>query len=491
MPARGIRFPPSALDLHEGGSIAKRHAGTNLDEFAALPLREGRAAFRSGFLAARAGSGYNGKVRTDIWNRMILNSRNHRAARRRSGFLMFAPLLLAIVGMTPAEPRLRTVDVFPARTHGYEVYRIPGLLVTQRGTLLAYAEARKGGSGDWGSIDIVMRRSDDGGRTWSPQRVIANVAGAKARNPVSPARVLPGPEAITYNNPIAIADRRPGVVHFLFCIEYMRAFYMRSDDDGRSFSKPVEITGAFEEFRPKYAWKVIATGPGHGIQLKNGRLIVPVWLSLGEGGNGHRPSSASTVYSDDGGATWHAGEIAVPNTEEWVNASETVAVQLADGRVMLNVRTESPANRRLVTTSADGATGWSTPRFQEELKEPICFGSIARLSGAGDGRRNRFVFVNPDNLLAGSEAGKPGQSRDRRNLTVQLSYDEGATWTVKRVVDAGWSGYADINRGKDGRMHVLYERGEAGNRFRIAALTLATFDLPWLTEGKDRLEGSN
>ncbi len=400
-----------------------------------------------------------------------------------------APVAAAGAASASTDGEIRSTDVFPAGTHGYEVYRIPGLVVTRAGTLLAYAEARRGGSGDWGSIDIVLRRSTDGGRSWSPQRIIARVPGEKGRNPLSPVRKGPDPEALTYNNPVAIADAQSGAVHFLFCLEYMRAFYMRSDDDGRTFSKPVDITGAFEEFRKEYAWKVIATGPGHGIQLKSGRLVVPVWLALGTGGNAHRPSVASTIYSDDRGATWHAGEIAVPHTREWVNASETVAVQLADGRVMLNIRTESPANRRLVTTSADGATGWTRPRFQDELNEPICFGSIARLSGAGDGRRNRILFVNPDNLLVGAEAGKPGQGRDRRNLTVQMSYDEGASWRVKRVVDAGWSGYADIHTGKDGRIYVLYERGEPGrDRFQIAALTLATFDLSWLTQGEDRLE---
>jgi sialidase-1 len=403
-----------------------------------------------------------------------------------AAFVLLAVLPSAGVG---AGPELRKVDVFAAGSNGYEIYRIPGLVVTAKGTLLAYAEARRSGSADWGAIDIALRRSTDGGKTWSPQQVIANVAGEKTKNPVGPAQRSGDPEAVTYNNPIAIADPKTGAVHFLFCLEYLRAFYMRSDDDGRTFSEPVEITSAFEGFRAGYDWKVIATGPGHGIQLKNGRLVVPVWLALGTGGNAHRPSVASTIYSDDAGATWHAGEIAVPNTEVWVNASETVAEQLADGRVMLNVRTESKANRRLITSSADGATGWSVPRFQEELKEPICFGSMVRLSGAGDGRRNRLLFVNPDNLLVGAEEGKPGRGRDRKNLTVQLSYDEGATWAVKRVVEPGWSGYADINVGKDGRIHLLYERGNSGDdRFRVAALTLATFDLKWLTKGNDRQE---
>lgn len=418
-----------------------------------------------------------------------------QSAMQSAGAVLAAIMLLSLAQLGiraqtgNAASGLKTADIFVSGTNGVDTYRIPGLVVTRKGTLLAYAEARRGGSGDWGAIDLVMRRSTDGGATWSAQEIIASVPGEKSRSPVSPVQGPAGQGALTYNNPIAITGRAPGVVHFLFCLEYMRAFYMRSLDDGRTFSAPVEITGAFEEFRKTYPWKVIATGPGHGIELKNGRLIVPVWLSLGTGGNAHRPSVASTIFSDDGGSTWHGGEIAVPNTETWVNPSETVAVELADGRVMLNARSESRANRRLITTSPDGAANWSVPRFQEELKEPICFGSLARLSGAGDGRKNRLLFVNPDNLLAGGKAGEPGRSRDRKNLTVQLSEDEGASWVAKRVIEDGFSGYADINVGRDGRIYVLYERGESGSdRFQIQALTLATFDLAWLTNGKDRLE---
>ncbi|MGC3966856.1 MAG: sialidase family protein [Pirellulales bacterium] len=169
---------------------------------------------------------------------------------------------------------------------------------------------------------------------------------------------------MTYNNAVGFADR-DGTVHFLFCLEYCRCFYIRSDDDGQTFSKPVEITSAFEKFRSEYDWKVLATGPAHGIQLRSGRLIVPVWLSTGTGGHAHRPSVTSTIYSDDHGRTWHAGDIAVPNTDEWVFPNETVVVELADGRVMLNVRSESKNHRRIVTISPDGATGWSTPKFDD------------------------------------------------------------------------------------------------------------------------------
>ncbi len=413
-----------------------------------------------------------------------------RTLRKRFTLAFLVVLLLCGCSQVPPSSQQPIgTDLFTAGEQGYELYRIPGIAVTAKGTLLAYAEARKTGGGDWGVIDVMLRRSEDSGRTWSTPQIISNVRSPIAKNPLALAKNLGSDGGTTFNNPIAIADYKTGAVHFLFCAEYMRAFYTRSDDDGKTFPEPVEITAAFDDFRPEYDWKVIATGPGHGIQLRNGRLLVPVWLSTGTGGHAHRPSVVATIFSDDHGATWQRGEIAVPNNEDTINPSETVAEQLADGRVMLNLRSESKRNRRLVTLSADGATNWSEPRYQEELAEPICFGSITRLSGAGDGRPNRLLFVNPDNLKRGEVEGEPGKGRDRKNLTVQLSEDDGATWTTKKVIDRGWSGYADINVGPDGSIYCFYERGGLGDdHFRTAFLTLVKFDLEWLTDGKTKLE---
>src|SRR5579863_9902918 len=172
-------------------------------------------------------------------------------------------LLLALVLAYPvsgAAPSFQTARIFEGDSGGYKLYRIPGIVVTKKGTILAYTEARRTGSGDWDSIDILMRRSTDGGATFSPQRVIAHAPGKIERSTVAIERNQGKPDDITYNNPVAIADR-DGTVHFLFCVEYMRAFYMRSDDDGQTFSTPVEVTSAFEKFRPEYAWRVLATGP--------------------------------------------------------------------------------------------------------------------------------------------------------------------------------------------------------------------------------------
>jgi sialidase-1 len=385
-----------------------------------------------------------------------------------------------------AEPSFQTTRLFEGDSGGYKLYRIPGIVVTKRGTILAYTEARRTGSGDWDSIDILMRRSTDGGATFSPQAVVARAPGKIDRSTVALERKQGVPGDVTYNNPVAMADSN-GAVHFLFCVEYMRAFYMRSDDDGQTFSVPVEITGVFDQFRPEYAWRVIATGPGHGIQLRSGRLLVPVWLALGTGGNGHHPSVNATIYSDDRGATWRRGEIVMLSTAQFPDPNETSAVELEDGSVMLNVRTEASENLRTVVTSKDGATHWSAPRLAEDLPDPICFASMARLSfkgdtGKKDSGRGRILFVNPDSVLRAD--GKDSRSKDRVNLTVRLSYDEGRHWTVKRTVEPGATGYADLAVMPDGTILCLYEAVSARHDEM-----LGRFNLEWLTEGKDSLKG--
>ncbi|MCX7886363.1 MAG: exo-alpha-sialidase, partial [Verrucomicrobiae bacterium] len=342
---------------------------------------------------------------------------------------------------------------------------------------------RKSSRGDWGPIDIMMRRSADGGKTWLPRHCIVRVEEELPVNPVAAAQKLDKPGDNTANNPVAIADLETGAVHFLYCLEYMRCFYMRSDDEGATWSQPVEITATFERFRKDYDWKVIATGPGHGIQLTHGphkgRLIVPVWLSLGTGGHAHRPSVASTIYSDDHGRTWHRGEIAFPDIPPYRYPSETVAIQLADGRVMLNARSESDAHRRLVSVSPDGATRWSTPRFDDALLEPICMASMVRLDS------ERILFANPHNLSRRDKKEMPGKPRDRLNLSIKLSLDDGQTWPISKLLQAGPSGYSDLAVTKDGTILCFYEAGEKGP---YEKLRLARFNLEWLTTIETPLE---
>lgn len=386
-------------------------------------------------------------------------------------------IFCAVCGQSvSAEPFIEKQDLFTVGDNpAFKTYHIPGIVVTAKGTVLAWCEARRDGS-DWDDIKILLRRSTDEGKTWSLPQSIVDVPGPKQKNAFALKLKHTDPDTVTYNNPVLIADR-DGTVHMLFCLEYERAFYQRSDDDGGTWSTPTEITPTFNSFKKDYDWKVLATGPNHSIQLKTGRLVVPVWLSTGTGGNAHRPSVTATIYSDDQGKTWQAGGIAVPNTEEWINPNETVAVELKGGSVMLNVRSESKAHRRLVVTSPDGATNWSTPRFDNALLEPICMGGIVRYEHGGE---SLLLFSNPHNLEGGREGEpEPGKSRARKNVSVKLSRDEGRTWPVNTLIEDGPSAYSDMAVTQEGTILCFYGAGEKLS-FAGSALRLARFNLEWL-----------
>jgi sialidase-1 len=156
---------------------------------------------------------------------------------------------------------------------------------------------------------------------------------------------------------------------------------------------------------------------------------------------------------------------------------------------MLNIRTESPELRRAVAYSADGATGWTVPVFDEQLYEPICMGSIERVTEQPAYDRNRIIFVNPDSRHVPKKSTSWAGSRE--NLSIKLSYDEGETWAVDKVLDSSFSGYSDLAVGPDKTMYCFYERGGIGDSaFQPRRLTLARFNLAWLTDGRDAIDQS-
>ncbi len=339
-------------------------------------------------------------------------------------------------------------NLFEARTFGYWTYRIPGLAVSKNDTVLATVEARPGRGGDYDFNDILMRRSTDGGLHFEDPQVLVNHA-AYGDGPAS--------------NCVMFADPKSPHVHVVFCHDYARMFYMHSRDAGANFSEPVEITGVVEGFKPDYPWRVIATGPGHGLTLKNGRMLIPVWMSDGSGHEmgpthrGHRPSVVSSIFSDDQGHSWQTGEIVVRhgtqvNDTTVVNPSETIAVQLKDGSVYFNMRNESAAERRLIARSPDGATDWTVLGFDDALLEPVCMASLIR-------RDHAILFANPDNLE--NELITPGHnlSHDRKRLTLKVSNDEAQTWKKALVIEEGPSGYSDLAVLSDGTLLCLYECG--------------------------------
>jgi sialidase-1 len=368
-----------------------------------------------------------------------------------------AMILFGSIVSRAAEPE--KTDLFTADEGGYAAYRIPALVVTAKGSILAACEARRDSAGDWGNIDLLLRRSSDGGKTWSAATKIVSAPADVKRNPAAEKLNIGKPGDVGVTNPVLIADRG-GAVHLLYCVNYFRCFHARSDDDGQTFTPAKEITATFEPLRSAYAWQVLATGPGHGIQLKSGRLITPIWISLGQGRSGHSPSTSGTIYSDDGGETWLAGELIQSGKLE--SSSEVSIAELSDGRVMMNARHVGEPHLRAVLVSPDGTGKWSEPKFDAALPEPVCMGSL--LSVEGDDGKHALLFSNPHNA----------DGRERKNLTVKISRDDGATWSVLQTLEPGASAYSDLAAGVDGTIYCFYERGRASQPAAgPAALTIA------------------
>jgi sialidase-1 len=388
---------------------------------------------------------------------------------RVAPLLVLSTLMLGGLALSAAAAGPEKVDVFPPGYNGVTRYRIPGIVVTPRGTVLAYSEARRDSHKDWGEIEVHLRRSLDGGRTWLPPRQIAHRGERIEGNPHKPQG---GEREQTVNNPVAIVDRETGAVEFLYCVNYARCFSMRSTDEGATWSEPVEITASFEPFRKRYDWKVIATGPGHGIQLASGRLIVPIWLAYGGVGD-HGPSAAGTISSDDHGKSWRADAIVMPDEGEFASPNESMLAPLSDGRVMMVTRSLSKPNRKLVAFgrmagAADGGATWTTPTFHPDLWEPRCMASIAaHPSGV-------LLFSNPHTLPRDKSGVELAGGKGRReNLSVKLSHDDGRTWPVSKTLDAGPSAYSDLAVLPDGIVLCLHESGES--------IVCSRLSLDWIT----------
>ncbi len=322
----------------------------------------------------------------------------------------------------------------------YTCHRIPGIVVTSRGTVIVYNEARRTFS-DWAPMDIFLQRSEDGGETFG--------------EPVTIARGTD--EHPTVNNPVMMEDST-GRLHMLWCRDYTihggGVWHRHSDDDGLTWSEAAEIGG---NFAPEMH-NAFALGPGHGICLNDGTLLVPVWMvpkSAGAEESSHHPSVLSTVYSKDNGATWHLGEI-LPEAACAPDPNETVAAQLADDRVFLNIRVV--AHRRCKAFSPTGYDQWTAPEAMEEMVDPVCFGSVVYLK-----EKNALLVVNCDH------------DAERKNITVKMSCDGGETWPVARTIDAQRGGYSDIAADeKNGWIYVLYEEKYGENVY------LARFTPEWM-----------
>ena len=353
---------------------------------------------------------------------------------------------------TPQSPRYS--DVYVAGESGYHTFRIPSVIATTKGTLLAFAEARRAGASDAGDIDLVLKRSQDTGEAWSSLQLVGDN----------------GPN--TFGNPCPVVDVKTGTVWLLTTQNLSSdreqnivagtskgsrtVWVLKSEDDGASWSVPVEITSSVK--KPEWRW--YATGPGVGVQTSRGRLVIPANHS--EADETHR---SHVFFSDDGGRTWSLGGSSAAGT------NESQVVELADGRLMLNMRNHpsQPVNFRMIATSANAGGTFSDATPDRQLIEPPAQASLVRLTSSKTADRDRLLFANP-------------ASTRRERLTVRLSYDEAGTWPISRVVHDGPAAYSSLVVLRDLSIGVLFERGERSPYERIS---FARFTLDWLAHGAD------
>lgn len=408
--------------------------------------------------------------------------------------LVWVFLAIAIGWRVAAADDVTKVALFKPGMGGYPTFRMEALCVTPKGTILAFTEGRKGGSGVNGDVDLVLRRSFDGGKTWKPLQVAIDF----------------GKSTVCY--PCPLVDRDTGTIWLAMSqfsgghqgtmargeTDPSHVWISKSTDDGATWAKPIEIT---RHVKPKgTTWH--APGAGYGIQLRSGRLVFPCYHFRAGPTDKHRIHESSVFYSDDHGRSWKLGGIVnryaaetevdpqtpftkrVQTRRGWMipgRTDEAQVVQLDDGRLLMNMRSYHSAYRRAISHSDDGGLTWSPVSLARELIEPVCSGSIARYSSVKDGdHRSRILFANPSPKAERQTYNGHGMRRE--NLTLRVSYDEGQSWPVSRVLDPGPTGNLNMLTLPDGRIAVLYESGPQIFRETVY---FATCTLDWLTNGKE------
>ncbi len=325
--------------------------------------------------------------------------------------------------------------IFRAGEEGYNTFRIPAIITTRSGALLAFAEGRKNSRSDTGDIDLVMKRSDDNGLTWSSLTVIRDDGLNVCGNPAPVQDKESGNIFLlsTWN----LGEDRESQIIDQTSKDTRRVFVMVSSDDGKTWSTPREITSDVKQGN----WTWYATGPCHGIQISRGehegRLVIPC---------DHieavtKKYFSHTIYSDDNGTTWQIG-----GTTPQDQVNECTIAELKNGSLMLNMRNYDRAQKaRKISLSNDGGLTWGNIYSDPALIEPICQASLLNFSQSGKGK---LLFLNP----ADEDA--------RVNMTLRLSTDQGKTWKYSMVLHKGPSAYSDLTRTADGTIGCLYEAGE-------------------------------
>lgn len=336
-------------------------------------------------------------------------------------------------------------EVLARGDNGVCLYRIPALVATKQQTLIAVCEARINRMEDPpNKINLVMRRSPDNGRTWTPLRHIAQFGAEEAA--ADPCMLVDrdtGRIWIAYD----YAVPRPGLLHD----RDMRFHLIYSDDDGETWSGPRDLTPALR----KPGWLTIQSAPGIGIQTRAGTLVFPAYTHQDAPGRCH------LIYSRDHGETWEISSGAGRNS------SESQIVELADGSVLINMRQAREKGCRSVAVTGDLGKTWSDPVDDKNLIDPGCQACVLRLTFPdAAGGRSRILFSN---------AAHPAS---RLNLTLRLSYDEGRTWPIAKLLHAERSMYSSLASLPDRAIGLLYERN--------LNIAFARITLDWLTDGQDR-----
>lgn len=331
-----------------------------------------------------------------------------------------------------------TVDVFVGGV-GYANYRTPSLVTTANGTLIALAEGRTGEEpGFPGDTDLVMKRSFDGGLTWTPLQVIENPSafGEKMSNQTTVLDETNGRVWVLYNRyegNHGTVSSQPGTTNNTAWARY-------SDNHGATWSSAVDITMGVKDFAN---WNTQSFGPGSGIQASGGRLIIPSsrWTAPVNTWNDY------AVYSDDHGVTWQRGALVSPANL----SNENTVVELADGRIMMDARANTNSNaNRLNYYSTDGGSTWQGPPAAGQFAVSVHAATERfTLQSAGDDA-NRIIWTGPRNL-----------DNYRHDLAVRTSYDEGTSFGSERLLYDGYSGYSDTTILANGNAGIFFETNEA------------------------------
>lgn len=350
------------------------------------------------------------------------------------------------------------VPVFISGTEGHKSYRIPAIINLPKGKLLAFCEGRVNGSGDFGDINIVLKSSNDKGKTWSKLQTIVDADNLQAGNP-APVVDLSDPDFpqgrifLFYNT----GNNHEGEVRKGKGLR--EVWYKTSVDGGVTWSDAVNITAMVH--RPKQPqansaynfsedWRSYANTPGHALQLSSGKYKGRIYIAANHSTGDPRPKAedyfAHGYYSDDHGKTFHLSEtINIPG------GNEATAAEISDNGLLLNARNQKGDIRaRIVARSKDGGQTWNNISFDKNLPDPVCEGSI--LNAGMKKKKHILAFCNAADTVR------------RDNLTLRISFDEGKTWTKKIPIDKSPDGkkdftaYSDIVKMTKNEIGVLYEK---------------------------------